>query len=73
MLLFFINSDNGENMARCYKITRFNGGLIFPEGAQIDGLTVSDNDLDFPGVFVLILTQVKHRRRVTEIQVNGQR
>ena len=49
------------------------GSLIFPEGAQIEGLSASDNDLDFPGVFVLILTQVKHRRRVTEFQVNGQR
>ena len=68
-----MNRDNGEKMAKCYKITHFSGGLIFSEGAQIEGLSASDNDLDFPGVFVLILTQVKYRRRVREFQVNGQR
>jgi len=68
-----MNSDNGENMARCYKITHFYGGLDLPGRGQIEGLSASDNDLDFRGVFVLILTQVKHRRRVTEFQVNGQR
>jgi len=61
-------------MARCYKIAHFQQvGLIFPEGVQIEGLSASDNDLDFSGVFVLILMQVKHRRRVTEFQANGQR
>ena len=61
-LLFFMNSDNGEKMAKCYKITHFNRGLDFPgRGANRDGFSVSDNDLDFPGVFVLILTQVKYR------------
>jgi len=63
----------GKTWPDVTKLPVSTGGLIFPEGAQIDGLTVSDNDLDFPGVLVLILIQVKHRRRVTEIQVNGQR
>ena len=67
-----MNNDNGEKMARCYKITHLQqGSLIFQEGEQIEALSASDNDLDFPGVFVLILTQLKHRRRVREFQVNG--
>ena len=49
------------------------GGLDLPGRGQLEDLSASDNDLDFPGVFVLILTQVKHRRRVTEFQANGQR
>ena len=30
-----MNIDNEENMARCYKITRFSRGVIFPEGGEM--------------------------------------
>ena len=42
-------------------------------GANREGFSESDNGLDFPFDFVLILMHVKSRRRVTEFQVNGQR
>ena len=49
------------------------GELDLPGRGQIEDFSASDNDLDFPGVFVLFLSQVKHRKRVTGFQVNGQR
>jgi len=63
----------GKRWPDVTKLPISTGDLIFQEGGQIEDLRASDNDLDFPGGFALILMQVKHRRRVTEFQVNGQR